>query len=1033
MTEAKPYRDLKVAVVCCTQASGEIGGAERLYHGLLKALLEAGCDARIVSVPGDESTFEHIIDNYDYCRELDLSGFDLVISTKTPTFAINHPRHVLWLVHTARVFYDMFEENFPGAGRELKEQRALIQKMDTELINGIPVRFTIGSEVSQRMMQYNGVDSSVIHPPLADNPFRQGPTGDYFFVPGRLHPWKRLDLLIEAVKLSQLPLKLKIAGTGEAEDALKALAAGDTRIEFLGRISDEELVSLYADALAVPFVPQREDYGYITIEAFSSGKPVVTCSDSGEPAQLVVDGVNGIVCEPNSRALCTALEHLHQDPKQAARLGAEGKRIVDQMTWQGVVQELLDAGLAIEIPAQEETNSSQQAAVTVLDMQPIDPPVGGGRLRLLGLYHQLGPDFETRYVGSFDWEGEQYRRHMLSKTLEEIDIPLSRAHHVAAAELADKCGGKVVIDLAFPQQLHLSPDYIEEAKSQIERADVVIFSHPWAYPPLAEFLKPGQFLVYDSHNVESFLRAQILDLDNPTELDLIHNIIKTEQQLCRDSDLVLACSTDDLKIFHRIYDLPTEKIKVVPNGVFAQKIVPPTPQERQAARKALGIDETGSFAIFLGSNYGPNIDAAHFIFDELAAILPSVTFVIAGGVGMAIAEGESRANVIVTGFLQESEKLHWLQAVDMAINPMFGGSGTNIKMFDFMASGLPTISTEIGARGIDSPGGGAIQIASHEAQSFAEQIDRIIKDPDHRLQCSESARACVEQGYAWENISPELGRIVRKAQKDRIEGPKKISLVIPSYERPDELNELIACLEQQTFRSFEVIIVDQSAEPWPGADKRHSFSLQYIHTDIKGAVRARNTGAQYASGDIIAFTDDDCRPEPEWLEKGLRYFENDEVVGVEGMIYSDRINEPGYRPVTNVGFEGFGFMTANLMVRHSAFKLSGGFDLTFDLPHFREDTDLGWRLLKLGQVPYGSDVRVFHPAQLRSKIRESDEERAKFFEKDALLYRKHPQRYWSLFHAEGHWSKDNGYWEHFKRGAEKYHVDIEAFSEYQEL
>ncbi len=530
MPDAMPYRDLKVAIVCCTQASGEIGGAERLYHGLHKALLAEGCDARIVSVPGDESTFQQVLDNYEYCRQLDLSGFDLVISTKTPTFAVKHPRHVLWLVHTARVFYDMFEESFPAAGRELKEQRALIQKMDTELLSNIPVRFTIGNEVSQRMMQFNGVDSSVIHPPLANDPFRQGPTGDYFFIPGRLHPWKRLDLLIEAVRLSSLPLKLKIAGSGEAEEELRALAAGDERIEFLGRVSDAELVSLYAGALAVPFVPQREDYGYITIEAFSSGKAVVTCNDSGEPAQLVDNGVNGIVCEPSPEALCAALERLHRDRKLAAQYGQEGKETIAGMTWRAAVRQMLDAGLAIDTPPAAESVASQND-VTVLDMQPIDPPIGGGRIRLLGLYHDLGPNFETRYVGSYDWQGEPRRQHKLSATLEEIDIPLSQEHHRAAVDLAAECGGKVVIDLAFPQQLHLSPDYIEEARKQIERADTVIFSHPWAYPPLADYLRPSQLLVYDSHNVESFLRAQILDQNNPPELELLHRIIEAEKNL----------------------------------------------------------------------------------------------------------------------------------------------------------------------------------------------------------------------------------------------------------------------------------------------------------------------------------------------------------------------------------------------------------------------------------------------------------------------------------------------------------------------
>ena len=120
-------------------------------------------------------------------------------------------------------------------------------------------------------------------------------------------------------------------------------------------------------------------------------------------------------------------------------------------------------------------------------------------------------------------------------------------------------------------------------------------------------------------------------------------------------------------------------------------------------------------------------------------------------------------------------------------------------------------------------------------------------------------------------------------------------------------------------------------------------------------------------------------------------------------------------------------MTANLFVRTEDFMALGGFDLAFDRPHFREDTDFAWRLLARGEVPYRSDVRVFHPAQPRSIERESLSARARFFEKDALLFGKHPSRYLQLFKMEGHWTRTHGFWEHFLRGGRKYGVDLSDF------
>jgi GT2 family glycosyltransferase len=209
-------------------------------------------------------------------------------------------------------------------------------------------------------------------------------------------------------------------------------------------------------------------------------------------------------------------------------------------------------------------------------------------------------------------------------------------------------------------------------------------------------------------------------------------------------------------------------------------------------------------------------------------------------------------------------------------------------------------------------------------------------------------------------------------------------------------------------------------------DRYASLDIHYEHTEVRGTSRARNLGVWLARGDVIAFTDDDCQPEPEWLGNARRYFDDPGVVGVEGLVVSERIDDPDYRAVTNVGFEGIGFMTANLLVRRDTFNAIDGFDEEFDVP-FREDTDLGWRACALGQIPFGHDVRVFHPAHARSLEREALSQRVRFFEKDALLFKKHPDRYRTLFQREGHYRNTEGFHEHFRRGALKYGVTIDEF------
>jgi GT2 family glycosyltransferase len=251
-------------------------------------------------------------------------------------------------------------------------------------------------------------------------------------------------------------------------------------------------------------------------------------------------------------------------------------------------------------------------------------------------------------------------------------------------------------------------------------------------------------------------------------------------------------------------------------------------------------------------------------------------------------------------------------------------------------------------------------------------------------------------------------------------------VVVATYERREHLEALLKCLSRQTCRDFELVVVDQSREPFVIADQT-SFEARCVHTDVRGAVRARNLGVWHARGDVVAFTDDDCRPDPDWLEQALRYFENDEVVGIEGLIVSDKVNDPNYRAVTNVGFEGVGFMTANLFIRREVFNAIDGFDEQFDNPHFREDTDLGWRACARGAIPFARDVRVFHPPHARTAEREGHTERVRFFEKDALLLKKHPDRYKQLFEKEGHYLNTRGFLEHFARGGRKYGVNVDEF------
>jgi glycosyltransferase involved in cell wall biosynthesis len=331
-----------VAVVAPILASGERGGAEILFDEMVGGLNRCGARAEKVEVVSDESDFEALETTLRRFRALDLSRFDGVVSTKAPSFLVEHPNHVCYLQHTLRSFYDRFDDEFPSPSRSALRLRKLIHRLDRAALSPPRVKkvFAQAREVSLRLAKWNGLEVEVLHPGLPPGPYAcRG--AEYLFLPSRLHRWKRIGLLLEAMRFVRADIKLKIAGLGEEAARLRALAGTDDRIDFLGEVSRERLLGLYADALAVPFVPAGEDFGFVTVEAFASAKPVITCRDSGEPARLVRDGRTGFVCRPRPEEIAERIDRLAADRSEAAAMGARARTAIALPTWEELGRRLL--------------------------------------------------------------------------------------------------------------------------------------------------------------------------------------------------------------------------------------------------------------------------------------------------------------------------------------------------------------------------------------------------------------------------------------------------------------------------------------------------------------------------------------------------------------------------------------------------------------------------------------------------------------------------------------------------------------------
>ena len=330
------------------------GGAEILVRELARAFRERGYEADIVSIPFRDEPRDEIMAHAAAWRLVDVSQslgrpVDLAIATKFPTYFVRHPAKVAWLVHQYRAAYELCGTHFSSFEHDERDVglRKRLIELDSRMLGECAGLFSIARTVSARLEKFNGlIAEPLYHPPKLAARLKPGPYGDYVLTVARLEHVKRVDLAIDAFRFVDGSARLVVAGDGSARQRLEQKVdelGMRHRITLLGRVSDDELIDLYAGARAVLFAPYDEDYGYVTLEAFLARKPVVTASDSGGTLEFVEDGINGLVAAPSAEALGAAINRLTADARLTARLGDQGYERARTVTWDGVVERLVGA------------------------------------------------------------------------------------------------------------------------------------------------------------------------------------------------------------------------------------------------------------------------------------------------------------------------------------------------------------------------------------------------------------------------------------------------------------------------------------------------------------------------------------------------------------------------------------------------------------------------------------------------------------------------------------------------------------------
>jgi glycosyltransferase involved in cell wall biosynthesis len=357
---------MKIALVY--DRVNKIGGAERVLQAIHEIWPKAPLYTAVYYPPGapwayDFKVIPSFLNKWPLAKKhhelypwltplafesFDFSDFDLVISVTSAEGKgiITKPgtKHLCYCLTPTRYLWSGYNDYFFNKGLRWLAGPIVdwMRSWDQVAAQRPDEYVAISQEVQRRIKKYYHRESIVLYPPVDTEKFypsKKKPNGDYFLVVSRLVPYKKIDLAVKA--FTQLKAPLKIIGTGSEENRLKEMAKEN--IEFLGQLTDQELLSYYQNCRALVF-PTREDFGLVPLEAQACGRPVIAFAGGGA-LETVVEGKTGTFFKPQkTKALVEKIKSFKEKSykPQDCRTNAEKfDKIIFKQNFKKLVEKIM--------------------------------------------------------------------------------------------------------------------------------------------------------------------------------------------------------------------------------------------------------------------------------------------------------------------------------------------------------------------------------------------------------------------------------------------------------------------------------------------------------------------------------------------------------------------------------------------------------------------------------------------------------------------------------------------------------------------
>lgn len=622
---------------------------------------------------------------------------------------------------------------------------------------------------------------------------------------------------IAAVLAPQLPeITFHLIGSCTARTPLPV------NVQSHGVISEEDKRTLFGQAnVALNPMASGSGANVKVLDYLAHGLPVIATSF----------GMRGVEAEAGRTFLHAELDEF-ADVLRAASQGqvsleeiAHAGQVLAQerYTWDAVAAAASDALCSLLDSAQARSCSY----VLALNDYDSFAMTGGGATRTRGLYEVVAGWSPVVFLCYSDSHRLQARR--LDERLAVITVPRTREHDDEIAYFSGR-NAVSVDDIVAGRQCLKNPYLVSLYRLLKEQARAIVLEHCY----LADLPRYwGDRFVYSSQNHEKLLKerllAQHVDRDS-----LLADVARWEAFCVEAAAAVIAVSAEDAATLGQGREM-SAPLMVVGNGA-AEPLYGETITERQVE---LGVQEAEArqrlAAVFLGSAHMPNIEAARYLVEKIAPLCPKVQFHLIGSVCESLPS--ARANVCYWGVLDEVSKAAVMQSCDVALNPVITGSGSNIKLADYIGNGLFVLSTPFGSRGYEKLTGEHMRLCKLE--DFSDELNRLaVGSAPFRQSAREQRKTLFDAHFSMKVQSRRFVSLLQNLEKPR----KRVLYVAYRYTSPPlggaELNmeKFIRALGESG--EFEVDVI---APEVSGIHNRWRFAEEYSWVDdIEAPVNVAN-------------------------------------------------------------------------------------------------------------------------------------------------------------------------------------------------